>query len=103
VNRVVSAYVDGVYNGVIGRISFSQTGDYELSVNESTKKGKYSFFILNDREMLEIRPENSGRETYLVDRIDGNLSLQRIRIGANGVQNLHEPSIFLALVSAPVS
>jgi hypothetical protein len=93
--KTVPAYINAIYDGSIGKISFSEDGAYMITAGETRQSGRYSFFILNDREMLELRPGNSGRETYLVERPEGNLSLQRIRIGANGVHDLHEPALFL--------
>ncbi|MDR2445934.1 MAG: pallilysin-related adhesin [Treponema sp.] len=94
--RTVPAYINAVYNGIIGRIHFSTDGMYELTLGGVVQKGRYSFYTLNEFEALELRHEDNSRETYAVSYPDGNLSLRRIRIGANGVQDLHEPVILLS-------
>ncbi|MDR0451114.1 MAG: pallilysin-related adhesin [Treponema sp.] len=104
----VKPYIDGVYDGAIGRIHFSEDGGYELSSGGTVKKGRYAFFALDGREVLELRAEtrNAGgeepsRETYLVERAGGedgageSLSLSRIRIGSMGVRDLREAVINL--------
>jgi hypothetical protein len=95
-SQAIPAYINAVYNGIIGKIHFSFDGVYELVSGSTVQKGRYSFFALNGQEMLELRLENSPRETYKVSYQDGNLSLQRVRIGANGVQDLHEPAVLLS-------
>jgi hypothetical protein len=94
--RTVPAYINAAYNGIIGRIRFSTNGTYELTLGGVVQKGRYSFYTLNEFEVLELRHEDNGRETYAVSSPDGNLSLKRVRIGANGVQDLHEPAILLS-------
>jgi hypothetical protein len=97
INESVSTYIEAVYNGIIGKIHFAPNGVYDLVSGVTTQKGKYSFFELENREMLELRPENSPREIYTIKRPAGAISLQRARIGANGVMELHEPAILLSL------
>jgi hypothetical protein len=109
----VASYADAAYNGIIGRVAFSPDGVYELSSGGTVQSGRYSFFALDGREMLELRrasgsdapaanPRPAGgsgseRQTYIVRRPeDGGLSLRRVRIGAAGVQDMHEPAILLA-------
>ncbi|MDR0708253.1 MAG: pallilysin-related adhesin [Treponema sp.] len=94
--RTVPAYINAVYNGIIGRIHFSTDGMYELTLGGVVQKGRYSFYTLNEFDALELRHEDNSRETYAVSYPDGNLSLRRVRIGANGVQDLHEPVILLS-------
>jgi hypothetical protein len=108
----ISPYIDASYDGSIGRLVFSSDGNYELysagSFAENTAgtpqtRGKYAFFMLDNQELLELRPRNSdGRsyETYLVERTgktdSDTVTLLRIRLGTRGVQELHEPAITLA-------
>jgi hypothetical protein len=94
--QAMPSYVNAVYNGIIGRIHFSADGTYELISGETVQKGRYSFYMLDMMDMLELRQENNHRESYKVSYLDGNLSLQHVRIGANGVQDLHEPAILLS-------
>jgi hypothetical protein len=106
----VKPYIDGVYDGAIGRIRFSQDGSYEIGSGGTLKKGRYAFFVVDGREVLELRAEirasaggESPRETYLVERIPGeeeaeaaeSLNLFRIRIGSMGIRDLHEAAINL--------
>ncbi|MDR1128278.1 MAG: hypothetical protein LBL20_03115, partial [Treponema sp.] len=109
------AYIDAVYDGPIGKIRFFPEGSYELNAGGGSRRGKYAFFRIDDRELLELRPESrSGaasetRETYLLepsaanetppdaDANRKNLTLLRVRLGARGIQELHEGSISLTL------
>ncbi|MDR2078774.1 MAG: pallilysin-related adhesin [Treponema sp.] len=106
----VRPYIDGVYDGAMGRIRFSPDGGYELSSGGTLKRGHYAFFAIDGREVLELRAEtrspaagDSPRETYLVERIPGEeeagtgetLNLSRIRIGSMGIRDLHEAAINL--------
>ncbi|MDR0388901.1 MAG: pallilysin-related adhesin [Spirochaetaceae bacterium] len=54
-------YIDSVYSGYIGAMTFTLTGDYSLDSGNSVQKGRYAFFMLGDTELLELRPE-SGTE-----------------------------------------
>ncbi|GHV91050.1 hypothetical protein AGMMS50268_15530 [Spirochaetia bacterium] len=112
-NAGVDSFIDALYDGSIGKIRFSRDGVYELNSGGALKKGRYAFSKINDQEILELRadntpggPESPGgnsaslRETYRVDRSGSsgsaeNLSLSRIRIGAMGIQDLHEGAIAL--------
>jgi hypothetical protein len=93
--KSVPSFIDGVYNGIIGRIHFSKGGVYELSMGEDTQTGMYSFFRVEDMEMLELRPEDKPRVTYLVEHLDKTLSLKRVAISAKGIQDLHEPAFYM--------
>jgi hypothetical protein len=100
-----SAYIDASYDGSIGKIRFSPDGSYELNVGGSIRAGKYTFFYLGDRELLELRSGSGERETYLVESQEGPaaakdrkaLTLLRVRLGARGIQELHEGTISLTL------
>ncbi|MDR1127492.1 MAG: pallilysin-related adhesin [Treponema sp.] len=93
----VSAFVDSAYNGVIGRINFSKNGVYELKLGENVQTGVYSFFCIEDTELLELRPEDKPRVTYVVEHSDRTLSFKRVTISANGIQDLHEPTFSMEL------
>ncbi|MDR2193098.1 MAG: pallilysin-related adhesin [Treponema sp.] len=95
--QTIPAHINAVYNGIIGNIHFSADGLYVLTSGETVQKGRYSFYRLDALNMLELRQENEHRETYIVNYLEGNLSLQRVRIGSNGVQDLHEPAILLSI------
>jgi hypothetical protein len=119
----VDSYIDAVYDSSLGRIRFFGDGAYEISSGGGVKKGKYAFFTINSQELLELRPENGGfpagvssgdgtetggtrvREIYRVEApAEGespvprkNFSLSRVRLGARGIQELHEAAISLTV------
>jgi hypothetical protein len=97
-------YIDASYEGSIGRIVFSGDGNYTLASGGGVeKRGRYAFFALDNQELLELRPADNGesvRETYRVERSDAEdsdaMTLERIRLGTRGVQELHEAAVSLA-------
>jgi hypothetical protein len=109
------AYIDAVYDGPIGKIRFFPEGNYELNAGNGLRRGNYAFFYIGGRELLELRPESrsgtdpEARETYLLEPsaagetppdADVNrksLTLLRVRLGARGIQELHEGAIALTL------
>jgi hypothetical protein len=112
----IPSYTDAWYEGSIGKIIFFPGGAYELQRDGAVQRGRYAFLNLDGQELLEIRTESpdgtageNSRETYLVTRdriteeagedqnpIRENLSLLRVRLGTNGIQDLHEPAISLS-------
>jgi hypothetical protein len=100
-NRVLP-YIDAAYEGSIGRIVFFPDGNYTLAAGGGVeKRGRYAFFTLDNQELLELRPLNSAaHETYRVERGDaeeaGAMTLERIRLGTRGAQELHEAALTLA-------
>ncbi|MDR2619128.1 MAG: pallilysin-related adhesin [Treponema sp.] len=112
------AYIDAVYDGSIGKIRFYPDGNYEFYARDAFRQGKYSFFSLEGRELLELRstdPRVGGlsrdRETYVVESPpvpEGEedkagprktMTLLRVRLGARGIQELHEGTISLTLAN----
>jgi len=102
-------YTDASYDSSMGRLRFYPNGDYELNSSDQSVKGRYAFFRVNDRDLLELRPDPASRsaqnsEDRLIYRITGhintteNLSLVRVRLGPAGVQELQEGQIFLTKV-----
>jgi hypothetical protein len=102
-------YTDASYDSSMGRLRFYPNGDYELNSSDQSVKGRYAFFRVNDRDLLELRPDSSSRsaqnsEDRLIYRITGhintteNLSLVRVRLGPAGLQELLEGQIFLTKV-----
>jgi hypothetical protein len=111
----VKPYIDAIYDSSIGKIRFSEDGVYDLSAGETASRGRYAFFLVNDQELLELRPErnfgqnseprsqqgpnrSAGREVFRVTgRNTGGKSfvLSRIRLGAAGIQDLREAPISL--------
>jgi hypothetical protein len=111
-DNTVRPYIDGVYDGAMGRIRFSGDGSYELRSGGTVRRGRYAFFAVDGREVLELRTnpgttaagESLPRETYLVERSAGEdgteetLSLSEVRIGSMGIRDLHEAVINLKLI-----
>ncbi|MDR2070435.1 MAG: pallilysin-related adhesin [Treponema sp.] len=110
--RPVTPYLDASYDGSIGKLVFSKDGFYELYTQGAVRKGKYAFFALDDRELLELRPggiTGLPRETYLVswhipessEVFQKDLTLIRVRLGTQGIQEvLHEAAISLVPAGA---
>ncbi|MDR2900226.1 MAG: pallilysin-related adhesin [Treponema sp.] len=105
-NTSIESHLDAVYEGYIGKISFSLTGDYQLSQSGNLQTGKYAFFKMDDTELLELRPQNVPnleRDLYRIERpaetesilSARELTLYRIMIGTKGIQELHEAAISL--------
>lgn len=112
----VSPFIDAVYDSALGRLHFFRNGMYELSASGAIRKGRYVFFRINGQELLELRtgtelspekpkPESSARLVYLVDpslnedaEAPASLNLSRVRLGAMGIQDLHEGQIVFSIV-----
>ncbi|MDR1430085.1 MAG: pallilysin-related adhesin [Spirochaetaceae bacterium] len=100
-------YIDSVYSGYIGTMTFEKTGNYSLDSGGPVQKGRYAFFMLGDTEMLELRPESGAeRNVYRVSWGSGEagstrpgqtrpdeLTLVRVRLSTRGIQELHEAAI----------
>ena len=119
--RTIQPYADAIYDSPVGRFQFRTNGEYELSSGASLVRGRYVFFRIDNRDLLELRPEPSGtvaarqqsarnegaenRLTYHVTSasrnepgqapITENLSLSRVRLGSTGIHELHESQIIL--------
>ncbi|MDR0561723.1 MAG: pallilysin-related adhesin, partial [Spirochaetaceae bacterium] len=110
------SFIDAQYNGSIGTLQFSRDGFYTLSSSETNRKGKYTFFQINNYILLEFRSEKGfpvqysqseePREVYLVEypakpenpkaKSPENITLYPVRIGTQEIQKLHKPAVFLA-------
>jgi hypothetical protein len=110
----VPAYINAVYSSSIGRFEFSEDGSYTHSQGDITQRGRYVFFLLDGRLLLEFRPdlsEDSGggftnrtRELYLAEGLitadasrGRNLLLRQISLGVNGLQVMPDPPFSLVL------
>jgi len=111
-------YTDASYDSSMGRLRFYPNGDYELNFSDGSVKGRYAFFRVNDRDMLELRPDRGGsslpaqnNEDRMIYRIalpanagnrsgqaSENFSLIRVRLSPAGIQELQEGQIFLTKV-----
>jgi hypothetical protein len=97
-------YIEAVYDSSMGRLRFHANGEYELSSSGIRSKGRYAFFRVGANDLLELRPERNGgganggdRLTYSLTAMENpeNLSLSRVRLGASGIQELHEIPVIL--------
>ena len=106
-------YIEASYDSSMGRLRFYPNGEYELISSDASVKGRYAFFRVNDKELLELRPDRNGipqssqsNEDRLIYRIASsagvrsadNLSLFRVRLVPSGIQELQEGQIFLTKV-----
>jgi len=111
-------YIEASYDSSMGRLRFYPNGEYELNSSDQLVKGRYAFFRVNDKELLELRPERNGtqrsaqnNEDRMIYRIAGpsgardadtrnaeNLSLFRVRLVPAGIQELQEGQVFLTKV-----
>ena len=120
--NTIKPYISAVYDSPMGKFTFYSNGEYELSAGSVTNKGWYVFFEINGQELLELRPadmknttastnngDNTTRMIYRADRTrkdelensPENISLTRIRLGAAGIQELHEGTIALTPAEKP--
>ncbi|MDR2785649.1 MAG: pallilysin-related adhesin [Treponema sp.] len=105
------SYLDAAYDGIIGKLVFLKSGEYELYSGSAFRRGNYAFFTLDNRMLLELRPgtiTGLSRETYLVEPENGEtsraipwktLTLVRVRLSTQGFQEVHEAAISLSLVT----
>ncbi|MDR3167711.1 MAG: pallilysin-related adhesin [Treponema sp.] len=106
----IPTHIEAVYGGSIGTLRFNKDGTYELSNTNLYKKGNYTFFLMDGKVLLELRPQQAGisRDIYQVHYPDAEaeenapfpqdtLTLTRIRLSTRGIQSLHEPAIFLTV------
>ena len=110
----IRPYIDAVYDSSMGRLRFRTNGEYELSSSGSLTKGRYAFFRVNNQELLELRPEQSGAqsggaqsgakknngENRLIYKLSAmekgeGLSLVRVRLGAVGIHEIHEAPVIM--------
>jgi len=102
-------YTDAGYDSSMGRLRFYPNGDYELNSSDQSEKGRYAFFRVNDKDMLELRPNrganqltaqnNEDRMIYrIASQTAENFTLIRVRLSPAGIQDLQEGQIFLTKV-----
>jgi hypothetical protein len=104
--------INALYDSGWGRLRFFPSGEYAISSGGLVRTGHYVFFQVNGQELLELRPEaaerpdakteNNSRLVFRVETVrkgensEGpGLSLSRIRLGATGIQDLHEGLVML--------
>jgi hypothetical protein len=103
----LNAHLSARYDGQIGRIHFHNDGTYELGTGNSITHGHYAFFMIDERELLELRPNGQSaaqREIYLIDSEVTDvfprrtITLHQVRIGARGIEMLNERPFSLTLI-----
>jgi hypothetical protein len=96
--------INAQYDSTWGRIQFFPSGEYTITsgsfTNAVSRKGHYVFFKSDNQELLVMRPEEgtNNRMIYRVDNSDSRISLVRVRLGTNGVQDLFEAPVILTPV-----
>jgi len=107
--QALAPWIEADYEGAQGKISFKNDGTFAMGGLETGKSGRYAFFRLDELEMLELRSPGAGdaaaknsRETYRVERTatgaGEQITLTKVRIGVDGLDDLHEGSLSLFLV-----
>ncbi|MHB9296168.1 hypothetical protein PilKf_01922 [Pillotina sp. SPG140] len=98
VPTVNASTIQAQYQGTIGKLTFSLDGSYFLVSGTTTQKGKYSFYRLNNQQVLELRPDSKPRELYTVESTEEkNLILYPIKLGSQGIQTQRGGSFTLVL------
>jgi len=104
----IKPHIEANYEGPVWKIRFQEDGSYELTSGDSVEQGKYTFYKLYEKELLELRPKGlsaAQRDIYLIEGEKGgenpkaNLSLVRARIGSRGIETSRERAISLTLAS----
>jgi len=97
--------VDAHYDSIWGRIRFYDTGEFTISSGGSIRRGFYVFYRVSENELLEFRYDDAGSsaDSRMVYRIDTSsnaaLSLSRVRVGNNGIQDMLESPVILTSVN----
>jgi len=98
--------VDAHYDSIWGRIRFYSTGEYTISSGGTIRRGFYVFYRINEYNLLELRSDegNNSTESRMAYRIDDSssnaaLSLSRVRVGNNGIQDMLEPPVILTQIT----
>jgi hypothetical protein len=106
--RTTKTRADTEYEGVEGRLRFRADGSYELRTDDDAMTGNYAFFVIDDIELLELRPSGLGsaaRTTYRVSRTTRpgpsaveEMSLRKVRLGIRGLEEMHEGDLVFTRV-----
>lgn len=96
-----SALIDASFEGSLGLVQFKCDGTYQQNMDSVLKGGSYAFFMLENKELLEMREtdaeNNTERIMYQVEHSTEDelqiLILKPVRIGTRGIQDLHEEPI----------
>ena len=93
--------VNALYDSSWGRLHFSPTGEYTITLSGTSRKGHYVFYSVDGNELLELRPSDNTSENRMIYRLEnaaGVTILSRVRLGTTGIQDLMEPPVTLTRV-----
>jgi len=104
--RFLNSHISARYDGPMGRLHFNPDGSYTMGFGDTIVEGHYTFFMVNGREMLELRPNNGTpqREIFIVESEASdvfprrNLTLHQARLGVGGIERLNERPLSLTLI-----
>ena len=115
-NQKTYPYIEGRYAGQDGILSLNKDGSYRLDPlggpSEFSRHGQYVFFSIEEQQLLELRTIKTGnggngangsngsngeisRETFKISQNEDTITLNRVRIGTRGIQDLFESPIVL--------
>jgi hypothetical protein len=116
-SRSALPFMEGRFASQDAVIAFNRDGSYRLDPisgpSELSRHGRYALFTLENVALLELRTTKTGngetetngavekttRETFKISHTTGDteetITLNRIRIGTRGIQDLHEAPIVL--------
>ncbi|MCL2214885.1 MAG: pallilysin-related adhesin [Treponema sp.] len=100
ISRLLPAF-DAHYDSSWGRIQFRSSGEYSINSSGNIRSGRYVFYNIENRELLELRPndgDTKNRMVYIVENVAEVMILSRVRVGTNGIQDLLEPPVTLTPV-----
>ena len=119
---VPAGYIHARYDSPMGRLYFFPDGSYRLFTGGVSSEGKYAFFSVGGKEVLELRSleqrslelrsesreasngNEAQRQTFLVEGdppapIRQRLTLLPVRFSARGIERLQESELPLTLVA----
>jgi hypothetical protein len=104
----IKSSLNALYDSSLGRLRFYDTGAYTITAGNAAKNGRYVFFKVDENDLLELRPDDTGNEApkdrivYRVEEIGNSaLILSRVRLGTTGIQTTMEPPIMLTPMEMP--
>ena len=90
--------VDAFFESSWGRLELKNSGEYTINAGGNIRSGNYVFYRIDNTDLIEMRPHAGSEETrmvYEIEKVAGVMILSRVRIGNNGIQDLHEPPVTL--------
>jgi hypothetical protein len=105
-----AVHLEARYDSPMGRLYFFSDGSYHLHASNGLSQGKYAFFSVNGKELLELRSNGSSgpqRQTFIVEgelasggvaANQQSLTLLPVRFSSRGIERLQESPLSLTLV-----